>query len=508
MNALELAGITKTFPGVRALDGVDCEVRAGEVHAWVGQNGAGKSTLAKIVVGLERADSGLLRVAGRTVAPRDPREALAFGIGAVHQEVDLVPEFSLAENLLLGREPRRWWGIERRELEARARAALAEFGLDLDVRRPAKSVPLGVQQLVCIARAIAERPHVLVYDEPTASLEEREVERLFAEMRRLRASGLAQVFVAHSLEQVFAIADRITVLRDGRRVGTFDVGVTTPHAIVEAMLGGALAAPLERCAARDGAPWLDVRALERTGSLGPLDLALARGEVLGLVGLVGSGRTELARALIGADDGVRGEWRIDGRSARIRSPRDAAAFGLVLSPEDRKVDGLCLGLTVRENIALGAQRHTRFALQSRRAQTELAERWIRALGIAARPEQRVGTLSGGNQQKVILARLFAAEPRLVVLDEPTRGVDVGAKAQLEARIAECAERGLSVLFISSELDEVVRRARRVLVLRERRLAGEFVDASTADLRRALAGAEPGTQPGATDTPRARGRHGE
>lgn len=504
MNALELARITKSFPGVRALDGVDFEVRAGEIHALVGQNGAGKSTLAKVLTGLERPDSGELRVGGRVVEPRDPRDALACGLGAVHQEVDLVPEFSLAENLLLGREPRRWWGIERRELEARARAALAEFGLDLDVRRPAKSVPLGVQQLVCIARAIAERPHVLVYDEPTASLEEREVERLFAEMRRLAASGLAQVFVAHSLEQVFAIADRITVLRDGRRVGTFEAAATTPHAIVEAMLGGALGAAPVRRVATDAAAWLDVRALRRAGALEPVDLTVARGEVLGLVGLVGSGRTELARALVGANDGVHGEWRVDGRAVRIGSPREAAAFGLVLSPEDRKVDGLCLGLTVRENIALGAQRRARFALQSRRAEAELAERWIRALGIAARPEQRVGTLSGGNQQKVILARLFAAEPRLVVLDEPTRGVDVGAKSQLEARIAECAERGLSVLFISSELDEVVRRARRVLVLRERRLAGELVDATTSDLRRMMAGAEASPD----ETARGRGAHGE
>jgi simple sugar transport system ATP-binding protein len=425
------------------------------------------------------------------VAPKSPHEALAAGLGAIHQEVDLVPELSLAENLLLGREPRRFYGIDARAVAAQARAALAEFGLDLDVRRPAKSVPLGIQQLVCIARALSSDARVLVYDEPTASLEANEVERLFAHLRRLREKGLAQVFVAHSLEQVFAVADRITVLRDGRRVGTFVASETTPHAIVEAMLGGALGAAPPRRAAAAVESWFEVRALGRRGALEPVDLALGAGEVLGLVGLVGSGRTEFARALVAADDGVFGERRVDGAVVRVRSPRDAAAFGLVLSPEDRKVDGLCLGLSVRENVALGRQRRARFALQSAREQRELAEQWIRALGIAATPEQRVGTLSGGNQQKVILARLLAAEPRLVVLDEPTRGVDVGAKAQLEARIAECAERGLSVIFISSELDEVVRRARRVLVLRERRAVAELEGADVAGLRSAMSGGEPG-----------------
>ncbi|MCC6406209.1 MAG: sugar ABC transporter ATP-binding protein [Planctomycetes bacterium] len=495
MNPLELAGIEKRFPGVVALDGVDLDVRAGEIHALVGQNGAGKSTLAKILTGLERADAGTFSVDGRRVRPRSPAEALALGIGAIHQEVDLVPELSLAENLLLGREPLRWWGSDRRELASRARRALADLGVEVDVRRAAKDVPLGVQQQVCIARALSSDARILIYDEPTASLGSAEVERLFAQMRALRERGLAQVFVAHSLEQVFALADRITVLRDGKRVGTFVARESSPHAIVEAMLGAALGGAPERRASTAGHAWFEARGLARPGVLAPIDFALAPGEVLGVVGLVGSGRTELARALVAADPGVHGERLVDGAPVRVTSPRAAARVGLWLSPEDRKVDGLCLGLSVRENLALGVQRRARFARVSRAEQTELAERWIRALGIAATPEQRVGTLSGGNQQKVILARLLAAEPRLVVLDEPTRGVDVGAKAQLEARIAECAERGLSVLFISSELDEVVRRARRVLVLRDRRAEVLLVDADVAALRRAMAGGETaGTAP--------------
>jgi simple sugar transport system ATP-binding protein len=485
-----MRGIAKSYPGVRALDGVDLDVRHGEIHALVGENGAGKSTLLNVLTGVIAPDAGEIELDGARIAPRSPRDAERAGIAAIHQEVDLIPELSLAENLSIGREPKRWWGIDWRAVRERARARMRELGLEIDVARPARSFPLGVQQLACVARALERDAKLVVYDEPTASLEPRDVERLFERMRALKSRGLAQVFVAHSLEQVFAISDRITVLRNGARVGTFATRDLDANELVGHMLGRALGEiPRRSSDAARAKPWLEARGLARRGALGPCDFDVRAGEVLGLAGLVGSGRTELARTLVAADPPTSGELRVDGRARRWRSPRDAAAAGVALCPEDRKVDGLCLGLSVRENVALAWQRRSRFARVSKRAQRELAEHWIRALSIAATPDQTAGTLSGGNQQKVILARWLAANPRLLVLDEPTRGIDVGGKLEIERRIEELAARGLSVIFISSALEEVLRRASRVLVLRDRRIVAELAggELDLARCQRHLAG---------------------
>ncbi len=490
---LALRGIAKSFPGVRALDRVDFEVRTGEIHALVGENGAGKSTLLKILTGVIAPDAGEIEIHGVRIAPKSPREAELAGISAIYQEVDLVPELSLAENLALGREPTRWWGIDRRAVRERARARMAELGLELDVARPARSFPIGVQRLVCIARALERDARLVLYDEPTASLEARDVGRLFDRMRSLRTRGLGQVFVAHSLDEILAISDRVTVLRNGARVGTFETRELDAPTLVRHMLGRALeeldanvAAP--RANARPKA-WLEVADLERRGALERSSFAIGAGEVLGLAGLVGSGRTELARTLVAADPPDAGIWRVDGAARHFTNPRDAASAGLVLCPEDRKVDGLCLGLTVRENIALAWQRRSRFALVSTKRQRELAEHWIRELAIAASPEQTAGTLSGGNQQRVILARWLAANPRLLILDEPTRGIDVGGKFEIERNVRELSLRGLSVVFISSTLEEVLRRATRILVLRGRRIVAELEGerATRAEVERELGG---------------------
>jgi monosaccharide-transporting ATPase len=492
----EAHGLSKAFPGVLALERVDLDLAAGEVHALVGENGAGKSTLIKVLTGVIRPHAGRMRLAGEPYAPRSPHEAQENGVATVHQELDLVPRLSLAENLFLGRQPRRGLGLDWRAMEERARARLAELGLAIDVRRAAGDCSAAVRQLACIARALELDARLLVLDEPTSSLDAREARELLAQVRELAARGLAVLFVAHSLEQVFAVADRISVLRNGRRVGTFDARSISRLELIQAMTGRQLAEleALERPrrARERGQPFLRARGLGRRGAIEPFDLDLAPGEVVALAGLLGSGRSELARLVFGADRATQGTLALDGVPRRLRSPRDGVRLGLAFTPEDRKEEGALPGLSVRENIALVAQRRAGLGLASRRAQERLAWAWIERLGIAvADPEQRMGTLSGGNQQKVLLARWLAASPRALILDEPTRGVDVGSKLEIERIVNELAEEGVAVLLVSSALDEVARHAERVLVLRERRvtleLAGDSV--SEPEILRAIAGGE-------------------
>jgi simple sugar transport system ATP-binding protein len=487
---LTLRGIGKRFPGVVALDGVDFTVRAGEIHALLGENGAGKSTLIKVLTGVYSADSGEITLGGQRIAPGSPSEAESIGISTVYQEVNLVPSLSIAENLCLGRQPGRFGFINWPATRRHARAALARLGLNLDVDQELGQLSVALQQMVAIARALDRQARLLILDEPTASLDEKEVADLFAIMRQLRSAGLGIVFVTHFLDQVYAVTDRITILRNGTLVGEYATAELSQLDLVSKMLGREMA-PVDRVALRGSAgtplatninaaapatpPVLSAKNISRDHALHPLDVALHRREVLGVAGLLGSGRTELARLLFGIDHRTSGEIAVGGALVRLDSPRDAIRSGLAFSSEDRKLEGILPWLSVRENliIALQGKRGAWRAL-SRAEQEKLCDHYIRALRIKTPDaEAPIRNLSGGNQQKVLLARWLATQPALIILDEPTRGIDVGAKAEIEQLIAKLRDDGIAVLFISSELDELVRNSSRVLVLREHRAVGEF-----------------------------------
>jgi simple sugar transport system ATP-binding protein len=484
---LQARGIARAFPGVQALNGVSLTLRAGEVHALMGQNGAGKSTLIRVLTGVNTADAGTIELLDRTgerrvVVPQSPLHAQELGISAVHQESHLLPNLSVAENICAGRYPRRPWtrggGIDWRETNRRARELLAGLGIDLDVTQLAGGLPAALQQLAAVARAVAGDARVLILDEPTSSLDAEEVQALFVLLRRLRDQGVAILFVTHFLDQVYEICDRITVLRNGGFVGEYPCATLDARGLVAAMVGRELAdaAPATHAPAPGGAAAVLAGSnLSRRGQLQPMDFEIRAGEVLGLAGLLGSGRTELARLLYGLDPRDSGEIRIDGQPADIADPAEAVRHGLGFCPEDRKHSGIVAELSVRENIALALQ--ARMGLGSflgPAAQRELAEKLVTALGIkTASIDTPIGQLSGGNQQKAIIARWLATQPRLLILDEPTRGIDVAAKQELMNEILALANAGTAVLFISAEIEEVLRVADRILVLRDRAKAGEL-----------------------------------
>ena len=472
---LQLRGIVKRFGVFTALKGVPFDLRAGEIHALMGENGAGKSTLIKVITGVHEASEGTIEVAGRVIRPRSPREAEAAGISTVYQEVNLLPNLSLAENILMGRQPMRGPFIRHGEMKRRARAALARLGLEMDVTETLGSCPVAVQQMTAIARAMDQRAKVLILDEPTSSLDAREVDELFTVMRRLRVEGMGIVFVSHFLDQIYAVSDRITVLRDGSYAGTWEAASLPRLELVSQMIGKSIDGPSESRrgeAAGQGAVFVQVEGLERRGVAGPLNFAIDAGSATGLAGLLGSGRTETARMLFGIGPATSGRVSSGGKAVPLGSPRAAMAAGFAFCSEDRKVEGIIPSLSVRENIILALQA-SRGGLRRipRGEQAALADKFIRALNIKTRgPETPVGTLSGGNQQKCLLARWMAVQPRLLILDEPTRGIDIGAKAEIEALCADLRKSGMSILFISAELEEVVRNCGRVVVLRERQQA--------------------------------------
>ena len=476
---LELRGIGKSFPGVIALQGVDFTVRAGEIHALLGENGAGKSTLIKVLTGVHPADAGEMRLGGRLIRPTAPKEAERLGISTVYQEVNLVPSLSVAENITLGRQPGRWGLLNWRAIRRRARAALARLEIDCDVDAELGSLSVALQQMVAIARALDTSAQLLVLDEPTASLDEHEVAELFAVLRRLKTDGMGIVFVTHFLDQVYAVTDRLTVLRNGQCVGEFPTAGLSRLELVGRMLGRAMSAadfsPAAAPRAGAVAPVLTARGLGRRGALAPLDLALHPGEVAGLGGLLGSGRTETARLLFGIDAADSGEVALRGAPVRVASPREAVRLGLAFCSENRKTEGILPNLSVRENLLCALQgRRGMWRALTRAEQAGLCDHYIRALRIKTPDaETPIRNLSGGNQQKVLLARWLATQPSVIILDEPTRGIDIGAKQEIEQLIAKLRDDGLAVLFISSEIDEVVRNCSRVLVLRERRLTGEL-----------------------------------
>ncbi|MDA9502953.1 sugar ABC transporter ATP-binding protein [Bradyrhizobium sp. CCBAU 11357] len=481
---LEVRGISKSFGAVRALQEVDFTLRAGEIHALLGENGAGKSTLIKVVTGVFPRDVGIVRLGGEEIAPRSAKAALAAGIATVYQEVNLLPNLSVAQNLFLDRQPMRFGIVREGEMRRRAKALLADFGLDIDVAAPLGNYSVAIQHVTAIARAVDLSARVLILDEPTASLDRHEVEILFRIMRQLAGRGIGIVFVSHFLDQVYEISDRITVLRNGRLVGERETASLPRLELIRMMLGRELAETTARAATRErqaGEVCASFESYGKAGYVAPFDLELRHGEVVGLAGLLGSGRTETARLVFGAERADRGQARVAGAAVRLQSPRDGVRHGFGYCPEERKTDGIVAELSVRENIvlALQAKRGLHRPL-SRREQDEIARRYVKMLDIRPPdPGRPVGLLSGGNQQKVLLARWLATSPRLLVLDEPTRGIDVGAHAEIIRLIRELCDDGLSLLVISSELDEIVTYSDRVVVLRDRahveELTGEAID---------------------------------
>lgn len=480
---LRMQGISKSFPSVQALKAVDFDIRAGEVHALMGENGAGKSTLIKVLTGVHHRDQGHVFLGGREIAPQAPIQAEQLGISTVFQEVHAIPHLSVAENIMLGRQPTRFGMLSWRETTRRAKAAAERINLQIDVQREFGTCSAATQQMVSIARAVDLDAKLLVLDEPTSSLDEQEVEALFRLIRQLRSEGLGILFVTHFLNQVYQIADRITVLRGGERVITAATQQLPRLQLIGKMLGKnpSEVAQLEQrhapTSGTDGAHAiaLSAKRLGRKGAIQPFDLQVSAGEVVGFAGLLGSGRTEAMRLLFGLDRATSGAIEVGEKQLDRLSPRIAIREGIAFCPEDRKLEGVILGLSVRENIllAMQASRGLAGALQLRQQQ-QLAEHYVGTLGIKTPSiETKVGTLSGGNQQKVLLARWLAMQPDIILLDEPTRGIDIGAKAEVESLIDSLREQGMAVLFVSSELDEVVRTCGRVAVMRDRQKIGEL-----------------------------------
>lgn len=495
-----MEGIYKSFPGVQALEDVNFSLKKGEIHALVGENGAGKSTLIKALTGVERPDLGTITLENKKVSIRSPQQAQELGISTVYQEINLCPNLTVAENILIGREPRNLRGIDWKTMNARARQLLQGLDVDIDVTQTLGSYSVAIQQMAAIARALEiSSAKVLILDEPTSSLDAHETEKLFQVMRKLKSEELGIVFITHFIDQVYQISDRITVLRNGKLVGTYDTN-SLPHLeLIAKMIGRSLSdlADMSRIKLESSKnikedALLQARNVGRTGDIEPFDLDLHAGEVVGLAGLLGSGRTEIAELLFGIDKPDSGSITINGKPIKNYTPLGSIKRGVALCPEDRKAAGIVDDLTVRENIVLAIQANRGwFNYLNKQQQDELAEKYIRLLNInTPTADQLVKNLSGGNQQKVILARWLATNPKVLILDEPTRGIDVGAKAEIQKLVLELAEEGKSCVFISSELEEVLRTSHRIVVLREREKVTEFTgEVDEHKIMHAIAGSE-------------------
>lgn len=477
---VEMRGITIRFPGVLALDNVDFFLRPGEVHALMGENGAGKSTLIKALTGVYPVDSGSIDVIGSSQVFRSTSDAEAAGISTVYQEINLCANLSAGENVMLGHEPRKGGRIDWKAVHRMAAEHLEGLGISIDTRSMLSNHSIAVQQLVAISRAMVLDAKVLILDEPTSSLDRGEVEQLFSVIRDLRDKGAAILFVSHFLDQVYEISDRITVLRNGKLVGEYLVKDLPRQELVTRMIGHelddlkAISSTAERVIDRTETPILKVTDLGRRGVLEPADLDVFDGEIVGIAGLLGSGRTELVRLLYGADRADSGHIEVGGASVKLTSPRHAIDHRIAFSSEDRRAEGIVSDLTVAENIVLGIQARKGFRKIRRATQESVVSEYMTALDVRpGDPDMIAGNLSGGNQQKVLIARWLATAPELLILDEPTRGIDVGSKADLQRKVAELSEMGLSVIFISSELEEVLRLAQRVVVMRDRKCIGEI-----------------------------------
>ena len=483
---LRMTGISKSFPGVRALDSVDFEVGEAEIHAFLGENGAGKSTLLKILSGAQSPDTGTIEFASQKVSFASPQAAQQAGIVTIYQEFTLAPDMTVAENVFIGREPGSRFFISRKLLEDQTQALCTRIGLDRSPRALVRDLSVAEQQMVEIARALSMKSRLIVMDEPTSALSRTEVEKLFSIIRGLKREGISTIFVTHRLEEVFEICDSYTVLRDGRHVGRGRVADTSMDGIIQLMVGrelGLLAARGSSFATPDVA--LAVQGISRRRKstdasaieLHGVSLKVNKGEILGIAGLVGAGRTETARVIFGADKFDSGTVLIDGKPVSINSPSDAIRQGIGLVPEDRKQQALFLALAIRTNLSIAA--HDRISSMgvfiSGSKEDALVEEYRKLLNIRmASPDQLVGNLSGGNQQKVVLARWLALRPKVLIVDEPTRGIDVGAKVEVHNLLFQMAEAGIAIIVISSELPEVLAVADRIVTMREGRVTGEVM----------------------------------
>ena len=472
---LEMRGIVKVFPGVQALEGVDFNLRRGEVHALLGENGAGKSTLMRVLFGIHSMDSGEIVLRGQAVTIRDPHHALQLGITMVHQELNLVPGMNAAQNIALGHESTigatvlKWPAIY-----AMAQEQLERLGIQVDLRKPVKYLSVAQQQLIEIAKALSWNAEVMVMDEPTSSLTGHEIAQLFTVLRRLTAKGVGVVFISHRLEEIYEIADRVTVLRDGQHIGTWATTEVKMPELIRAMVGRSVQNLFPKYETTPGAEALRVEGLTRKGVLHDISFVAYKGEILGIAGLVGAGRTELVRAIFGADPIDAGAIYIEGQRRYIRSPQDAIRYRLGLAPEDRKQQGLVLLMSVQSNVALALyDRLTQLGFIHSKRRQEVAQRYVDQLKIKTpNLDRQVRYLSGGTQQKVVIARWLACGASIFIFDEPTRGIDVGAKVEVHQLMSELAQAGRCVIMISSELPEILGMSDRVLVMREGQIVAE------------------------------------
>jgi ribose transport system ATP-binding protein len=482
---LVLQGVSKYFPGVRALEGVEFELRAGEIHALMGENGAGKSTFVKILSGVHRPDGGTISLNGDTIDILDPTHARALGISPVHQELHLELYLSVAENIFLGCQPiNRFRLLDYAVMNRNAAQLLGELGVGLDPAAPVGSISIAQRQIVAIARAISTECRVIIFDEPTSSLTEREASLLFEVIRRLSRQGIGVIYISHRMEEIFRLCDRVTVFRDGRYVATKPVYETSMRELIGMMIGRDLGDLFRKEPAPIGGTVLEVQGVSVRGILDEISLSVRKGEIVGLAGLVGAGRTELARAIFGDLAIDRGRITINGNPvAKRHSPRAAIAAGIGLVPEDRKEQGLVTGLSVQQNIGMAMLKVlSRLNVVNFAAERRLAERYVSRLAIKTPSvNQKALHLSGGNQQRVVIAKWLALQPKLLIVDEPTRGIDIGAKADLHALLCELAKQGVAILMISSDLSEILAMSDRILVMHQGRIAGEFSrDEATQD----------------------------
>lgn len=495
---LTMRGITMTFPGVKALDNVDFTLRKGEIHALMGENGAGKSTLIKCLTGINAFEAGEIHVDGVSgaVVNHSTLDAQKKGISTVYQEVNLCPNLSVAENLFIGREPKTKLGtIDWKTMVKKSQKIMNDLDMNIDVTQNLEEYSLALQQMIAIARAVDMECKVLILDEPTSSLDDNEVEKLFGLMRRLRSQGVGIIFVTHFLEQVYAVCDRITVLRNGQLVGEYPIAELPRVKLVAAMMGKDFddLAAIKSEESQDFSKaevMIDAKGLSHKGTIKPFDLTIHKGEVVGLTGLLGSGRSELARAIYGADKAQTGTLKVDGKEAKINAPIDAMNLGMGLLPDDRKAEGIIGDLSVRENIILAMQaKRGMFKLLPMSKQIEIADEYIKVLQIkTASRETLIKQLSGGNQQKVILARWLATDPDFLILDEPTRGIDVGTKTEIQKLVLKLAGEGKSLIFISSEIEEMIRTCSKMAVMRDGAKVGEITENLTQEnVMKAIAG---------------------
>jgi len=495
---LTMRGITMTFPGVKALDNVDLTLRKGEIMALMGENGAGKSTLIKCLTGINAFEAGEIHVEGiqGAVVNHSTLDAQKKGISTVYQEVNLCPNLSVAENLFIGREPRTKIGtINWKKMVAKAQKIIDDLDIKVDATQNLEECSLALQQMIAIARAVDMDCKVLILDEPTSSLDDNEVEKLFVLMNQLKAKGVAIVFVTHFLEQVYAVCDRITVLRNGQLVGEYPIDELPRVKLVAAMMGKdfddlAAIKTEEQPDFRKAPLVIDAKGMSHKGTIKPFDLEIHEGEVVGLTGLLGSGRSELARVIYGADKNQTGELKFKGEKANINSPIDAMKLGMGLLPDDRKAEGIIGDLSVRENIILALQaKRGIFKLLPMSKQIEIADKYIDMLQIkTASRETLIKQLSGGNQQKVILGRWLATDPNFLILDEPTRGIDIGTKTEIQKLVLKLAGEGKSLIFISSEIEEMLRTCSKMAVLRDGQKVGEITeDLTQENVMKAIAG---------------------